>query len=285
MVHVPRSVLLALCAALLGLCCAAAASAPAATPKTKWLCRPGVKPDPCTPGLATTRIAPTGELQGTFTPSSTAKPKIDCFYVYPTVSNQNRPAATLKVDPEERSIALYQAARYETECKVYAPMYRQVTIQGLLNPTRVTAKMQTTAYNDVRRAFREYLKKYNKGRGIVFVSHSQGSFVLRQLLAAEVDKKPAVRKRLVSGLLLGGNVTDGDFKKIKPCTGATQLGCVVAFSTYGAVPPADALFGRPSGGKNIICTNPAALGGGSAPIDAVYPSAPFAPGTAIGLLT
>jgi hypothetical protein len=34
----------------------------------------------------------------------------------------------------------------------------------------------------------------------------------------------------------------------------------------------------------VICTNPTALGGGSAPIDPVFPGTPFAPGT-IGALT
>ena len=35
----------------------------------------------------------------------------------------------------------------------------------------------------------------------------------------------------------------------------------------------------------MLCTNPAALGGGSAPLDAILPSAPFAPGTTIGAAT
>ena len=55
-------------------------------------------------------------------------PKIDCFYVYPTVSDQKTAARTCTIDPEERSIALYQAARYSQHCRVYAPMYRQVTL-------------------------------------------------------------------------------------------------------------------------------------------------------------
>jgi hypothetical protein len=288
--------------ALAALATALPAGARAAAPATKWLCRPGLANDPCTPGLATTRIAPTGEVEGTATPAGTANSKIDCFYVYPTVSNQPRLQATLRIDPEVRSIARFQAARYQSECRIYAPLYRQITLQGILTPQKVTAKMRDTAYADVRSALRTYLDRYNQGRGIVFIGHSQGTFVLRKLLAEEVDRKPAVRKRLVSALLLGGNVlvkqghdAGGDFQNIRACRSAGQTGCVVAFSTYDGVPPADTLFGRPSRlagvgpkttkGYEVLCTNPAALGGGSAPLNPIYPSVPFAPGTAIGVFT
>ena len=84
--------------------------------------------------------------------------------------------------------------------------------------------MRRQGYADVREAWRTYLRKYNHGRGVIFVSHSQGSFVLRKLIAEEVDGKPAVRKRMLSALLLGGNVTvkkgsdrGGDFKHIRAC--------------------------------------------------------------------
>jgi hypothetical protein len=274
-----------------------------ASAKTTWLCKPGLSPDPCTPGLATTLMSPTGELQGTIVPSKVKNPKIDCFYVYPTVSNQPTPQATKRIDPEERSIALYQAARYSSACRVYAPMYRQVSIAGLLKPATVTAKMRTTAYNDVRDAWRDYLKHDNKGRGVVLIGHSQGTFVLRQLIAKEVDGQAAVRRRLVSAILLGGNVLvkkgsdrGGDFRNIRACRSATQLRCVVAFSTFGATPPKGAVFGVAGKGRSVVggldakgtevlCTNPAALGGGSATLTSIFPSAPFAPGTAIGLET
>jgi hypothetical protein len=285
-------------AAALVLLCASGASA-----KTTWLCKPGLKSNPCAPGLAATTISPTGAVLGTATPKGTARPKIDCFYVYPTVSDQKTLQATRAIDPEEKSIALYQASRYSSECRVYAPMYRQITLQGILQPDKVTAKMQATSYGDVRDAFRNYLKHDNKGRGIVFVGHSQGSFVLRQLLAKEVDAKPAVRKLMVSGILLGGNVlvkkgqdAGGDFKNLKACRSVRQLHCVIAFSTFGETPPAGAVFGRAGIGRGLIpsqntkgtevlCTNPAKLTGGSATLTSLYPSAPFAPGTTIGALT
>jgi hypothetical protein len=270
---------------------------------TTWLCKPGLKHNPCTPGMATTDISPAGEPQGSVTPKATKKPKVDCFYVYPTVSDQKTLQATTRIDPEERSIALYQAARYSTLCRVFAPMYRQITLAGLLQPGGVTAAMRASSYADVRDAWREYLKQDNHGRGVVLISHSQGTFLLRQLIAKEIDRQPTVRKRLVSAVLLGGNVLvrkgsdhGGDFQNIRACRSATQLGCVIAFSTFNAAPPENAVFGRSglgralvpgekTAGTEVLCTNPAALGGGAGPITSIYPSAPFAPGTTIGALT
>lgn len=279
-------------AALLALLAAALPTASSA--KTTWLCRPGLANNPCAVGQDTTRLNADGVVKGPLaTPKTKAAKPVDCFYVYPTVSDQKTPQATKRIDPELRSIALYQAARYSSTCRVYAPVYRQITLQGLLQPTTVTTKMRDTAYADVRDAFRDYLKHDNKGRGIVFVGHSQGTAVLRQLVAKEVDAKASVRQRLVSAILLGGNTTNKDFKHITACTKATQTGCVVAFSTFNDAPPSNAVFGRSgslgglaqSKGGTVICTNPAALGGGSATLTTIFPSKPFAPGTTIGALT
>ncbi|HUE26835.1 MAG TPA: DUF3089 domain-containing protein, partial [Solirubrobacteraceae bacterium] len=144
------------------------------------------------------------------------------------------------------------------------------------------------AFADLQNAFETYLHKYNQGRGFVLVGHSQGSFVLRSLIAKEVDPKAAVRKRLLSAILMGGNVlvkkgkgVGGDFQHIPACRSATQLGCVIAFSTFDQPVPTPSLFGRPSGagskGDVVLCTNPAALGGGSGLLDPINPSQPFDP--------
>ena len=103
----------------------------------------------------------------------------------------------------------------------------------------------------MRDAWRDYLKHYNHGRGVVLIGHSQGSFVLRQLVAKEIDSKRKVRSKLISAVLLGGNVlvkkgsdVGGDFKHVPACRSRSQTGCVIAFSTFGETPPANAIFGR-----------------------------------------
>jgi pimeloyl-ACP methyl ester carboxylesterase len=280
----------------LGLALAALALAAApASAKTHWLCNPD-KPTPyCNPALSTTVMSPTGDVLSTKTVKRDKAPKIDCFYVYPTVSDQKTPTANFAIDPEEKSIVLYQASRYTQHCRLFAPVYRQLTLQGIgvSGMSTATPAMRQTAYNDVRDAWRDYLKNDNHGHGVVLIGHSQGTFVLRSLVSKEIDPKPDVRKLLVSAILLGGNVlvgqgqnAGGDFKHVPACRSATQFGCVIAWSTFDQPVPPNALFGHTSQpGMQVLCTDPAALGGGSGPINSVYPSAPFAPGTTIGAAT
>jgi hypothetical protein len=252
--------------------------------KVVWLCKPGQRANPCEPSLTTTLFSPAGKKTGVERTRRAARRKADCFYVYPTVSDQPAPQATQVVDDVLRSIALYQTARYSRDCRVFAPVYRQITIQGLLNPQTVTQEMFDSAYADVVEAWRTYLAKFNRGRGVVFVSHSQGTIILRRLLREEVDPKASLRKRVVSAILLGGNVTvrkgsdrGGDFNRLRACRARNQVGCVVAFSSFNAPVPPNALFGRTTEpGREILCTNPAALGGGSGRLTPVYPTKPFA---------
>ena len=277
--------------AVFGLAALVPTPASAATSSTVWLCRPGAQPDPCTPSLTTTRVSPTGQVLGVDHIPAAQNPAIDCFYVYPTVSDQKTPNANLHIDPQQRSIALYQAAYYSRYCHVYAPMYRQLTLSQIgAAPSPSSAAI---AYGDVRDAWLNYLKTYNHGRGVVLIGHSQGSFMLRQLITNEIDPNPAVRKRLVSAILLGGNVTvqrgqtsGGDFQHIPACQSATQVGCVIAFSTFDAPPPTNTKFGHTgAAGRQVLCTNPAALGGGNGTLNPVFPTQPFAPGSTIGSVT
>ncbi len=280
--------LLVLVAALAVVGAALVVAAPAAA-STVWLCRPGRLPDPCTPGLSTTVYSPSLTPLRVIHPRPAKPPRIDCFYVYPTVSQQPRSNANLGIDPEERSIALYQTARYSQYCRVFAPMYRQLTLRAISSLHRLTPAELALPLSDVRSAFRTYLANYNHGRGFVLIGHSQGAFVLRELIAKDVDPKPSVRSRLLSAILLGGNVLveaardiGGDFKHIAACRSGSQLSCVIAFSTFDAPVPTRSLFGRTQiKGMEVLCTNPAALAGGARIVDPIFPSQPFAPGTLI----
>ena len=253
-------------------------SAAGSAPPT-WLCLPGQANDPCTANLDATIF----HANGTTTIQSgspTTSPPVDCFYVYPTVSAQQTVNANLTVDPEETAVAVAQASRFSTACRIYAPMYPQLTLSSITGGAsgRATAKAATIAYEGVLSAWRYYLAHYNHGRGVVFIGHSQGSGMLIQLLRSQVDPLPAVRKHLVSAVLLGGNVTvpvgktvGGDFQHIPACTSNTETGCVVAYSMFLDPPPADSLFGRAGQGVSslsgaastkglqVLCTNPASI--------------------------
>ncbi|HEY6781147.1 MAG TPA: DUF3089 domain-containing protein, partial [Thermoleophilaceae bacterium] len=216
------------------------------------------------------------------------KAPIDCFYVYPTVSGQPTVNATRTIDPEQRDVAQAQVARFSQVCRVWAPIYRQVTLAGITNPTAVPLSAQLTAYGDVASAWTDYLYNHTHGRGVVLIGHSQGALVLKKLLQTQIENRRAVRRRVVSSLLIGGNVTvrkgrnvGGDFKHVPACRRARDIRCVIAYSTFNTPPPANSLFGRVGGGigtsgdparLEVLCTNPAALAGGSGALRPYFPT-------------
>jgi hypothetical protein len=213
---------------------------------------------------------------------------VDCFYVYPTVSNQLTSNADKSRDPELVSIAKYQAARFNLQCRIFAPIYRQGTLAAIAAgyAQQPPADFEL-AYADVLEAWKAYLASDNGGRGVVLLGHSQGTRMLRMLLSREIEPDPAQHAKLVSALLLGGNVTvapgqlsGGDFQKTPLCTQRAQLGCVVAFSTYFEDPSAESRFGRSTTtpGLQVACTDPRPLAGTTEPFRLLTPSEPFAPG-------
>ncbi|MEN3272856.1 MAG: hypothetical protein V7636_1617 [Actinomycetota bacterium] len=254
-----------------------AAGAPDYADVASWLCRPDKK-DACDDDLDATVV----NADGTTKPAPFHEAKdapIDCFYVYPTVSRDPGANSDLSIDPEETDVVRRQAARFGSECSVYAPMYRQGTLTALTKlmtgGSNDFFNSYKLAYADVLAAWNHYLAHDNHGRGVVVIGHSQGSSHLLTLLEQEIDPKPEERKLLVSAILLGTSAHVSDMPHVPPCRKASQTGCIITWSTFRdtAPPPANAYFGRPKGSEPAICTNPGALAGGSGDLTGFYSGA------------
>ena len=235
-------------------------------PWTHWICLPG-RADSCQLPLTVTVVSDTGAK--TQQPVTVDNRPIDCFYLYPTVSTQKRGNSTLQVEWDEAGTAITQASQFSRVCRVYAPMYRQVTVYGNGDPYHGHGAWE---YDDVLAAWKYYLAHYNHGRGVVLIGHSEGADLFEQLLQNQIEGT-AEQKLLVSAILLGGNVVvkdgsteGGDFSKIPACTSATETGCVVAYSTFAGTPPADAHFEgvANTATEHVLCVNPAAPGSSAA---------------------
>ena len=249
-----------------------------ADPKA-WLCRPGAH-DACDIDETTTVIAANGTLTKETWKADPNAP-IDCFYVYPTVSTDPGQNSDMNPDAAEINVIKQQFARFASKCRPYAPMYRQITLVGLRKalaaPGAALNWGEGIQYDDVRDAWNYYLKNDNKGRGVVLVAHSQGSFILIDLIKREIDGKP-IQSKLVSAILMGtvvpvekGKDVGGAFQHIPLCHTASQLGCLISFASFRSTvpPPANTLFGRvPDANMAAACVNPAALAGGSGQLHA-----------------
>jgi hypothetical protein len=268
---------LAVCALVL-----AGSAASGTVPHWKaWLCFPGTSTDWCSVDLATTVISADGSRK-TVGVSVPQNPPIDCFYVYPTVSVEPRPNSDLKLQSEERQIGIAQAARFSHVCRVYAPLYQQVTAgAGQCAPGGLVCNPKgnkTLAYHDVLAAWSDYLAHYNDGRGVVLLGHSQGAHILAKLIQQQIETSPSERKLLVSAILLGGDITvkdgsteGGTFRNVPACTSSTETGCVIAYSSWNRPPPKDASAQDvPDGSEHVLCVNPAAPAGGSASITPIF---------------
>lgn len=258
------------------------------TQDSTWLCLPG-RADACGRPLATTALNANGYgSTGQVLPDRDAK--VDCFYVYPTISRDPGLNSDIDAGVEEHGTAAVQLARFASVCKTYAPLYRQVTLAAL---PRAFAGQDLSenfaiAYHDVGKAWAEFLARRNQGRPFVLIGHSQGSIHLLKLLQEEIEGKP-VAKRMLSAILLGwpvevpeGRRVGGSLKSTPLCSKFGETGCVITYMTFRASspPPANAFLGRASKpGMTAGCTNPAALGGGPAPLDSYwFTMAPAQPG-------
>ena len=237
-----------------------------------WLCHPGNTLDVCDHDVSATIVNADGSVQVEAW-TANPDPAIDCFYVYPTTSLDEGTYADLHPGRHEEVITAFtQFARFKSVCRVFAPVYRQITIPGLLMNAGNLANNDQRNYIDVANAFNHYLENHNNGRGFVLVGHSQGTSLLIELIRNEIDGGP-LQDQLVSAILAGssvivpkGEVAGGSFSEVPLCESAGQIGCVISYATYrDNLPPGGEgmfLFGRaPNEDSEVACFNPANPGG------------------------
>jgi len=247
-----------------------------------WLCRPD-RPGACDVDLSTTVLGRDGRSTVERAQPDPKAP-VDCFYVYPSVSTDTTTFSDLVPNVAERNVVRLQLARFGTKCRLFAPMYRQVTLAGLRRANAAGIESPDflgPGYEDIRAAWRYYLAHDNGNRGIILIGHSQGTSVLTELIRREIEGTP-IQSRIVSALLTGapggifvarGRDVGGTFAHMPLCRAATQTGCVVAYSSFRATAPPTATtrFGRSDDSTLVAaCTNPAALGGGEAALDGYF---------------
>jgi len=248
----------------------ALSAAPDYAKESAWLCLPG-RTDICSTPLPTTALNPNG-YGSTGLSTVAGDPPLDCFYVYPTVSNDPGLNSDLNAGREEKLAAEAQFARFASVCRPFAPIYRQMTVTSVAAYSAGVDVTQAAAlaYRDVAAAWRNYLTTRNGGRLFVLIGHSQGSLMLQMLIAREIETHPALARRMKLAIIPGfdvlvpqGRLVGGTFKKTPLCSRLGQTGCVMSWTSFREknVPPAGALFGfADQPGMTVGCVNPALPG-------------------------
>jgi Protein of unknown function (DUF3089) len=162
----------------------------------------------------------------------------DVFFVHPTTLTAKKDSSMNAVIDDEKinaktdySTILYQASAFNSNCRVFAPRYRQAHYRAFFSRTEATKLAFELAYSDVKTAFEYYLVHNNAGRPIIIAAHSQGTVHAARLLKEYFENKP-LQKQLVCAYLIGMPVAENYFTQLKPCTASTATGCVVSWRTY-----------------------------------------------------
>jgi len=265
------------------------ASGPATAAGLAWICRPGQAANPCAASLAATAVTARGTVAPASMPRSATASKFACFYLHGSDGLTGIGNTSLAVTQVDIGVAVEQAAPFSAVCQVWAPAYRSVTLptveKGLAGDEALLRSASAVAYGSVLRAWQWFLA-HTGGKPVILIGDSQGSAMLIDLISAQLDHQPSVLRRLLVAILVGGNLqvpagrtAGATFTKVPLCTAGTQAGCAIAFSSYPAQPPPDAMFGRPGqgvslqsgqtakAGQQVACVNPAALGGGAGDLD------------------
>ncbi len=162
-------------------------------------------------------------------------PPADVFYIHPTTFrsttqwNQDLSDATTNAWTDASVIAR-QASVFNGCCRVYAPRYRQASFLD-----RDGGRMQALglAYKDIEAAFDYYIAHYNKGRPFIVAGHSQGGYLVAELLARKITGSP-LKDRMIAAYSIGVGVAEGEpairFPDVTPCRTPTQTGCLIQWN-------------------------------------------------------
>lgn len=185
----------------------------------------------------------------------------DVFFIYPTIYDNDSDTASWnawlsdeKANAEiDNTTILLQASVFNGSCRVFSPRYRQANMEAFYSMGTLKAtEAFDLAYNDVKTAFKYYMKTENNGRPIVIAGHSQGALHAIRLLQEFFDGTP-LQKQLVCAYIPGYRIKNDDFKNIKTGEKPDQTGCFLGWRSFikGEMPKKV----EPENG-NSICVNP-----------------------------
>ena len=166
--------------------------------------------------------------------------KADVFFVVPTLFADKKNIAWNSdvYDTKFSKILIessikYQATAWMDAGNLYSPNYRQAHFRVFDERFRENGgkKAYDLAYQDIKRSFEVYLKKYNNGKPIIIAGHSQGSAHLVTLLKEFFDGKN-LKKKLIAAYLPGTIIRESDFFDLELMSSEDETGGYLTWNTF-----------------------------------------------------
>ena len=200
-------------------------SGPGYTAQSAWIARPGLAMDP-------SRWVPEGSILTTPTdPAAT-------FYIHPTTYlERDRWNAPLDHKESRDRAALFvrsQASAFNAVSEIWAPKYRQAAYGAFLLDSKDASQALDLAYEDVARAFDEFVASIPADRPIILAAHSQGSLHLTRLLREKVAGTP-LAGRIVAAYVVGWPISttaDVPAMGLPACRTAEDSGCILGWQSF-----------------------------------------------------
>jgi len=169
----------------------------------------------------------------------------DLIFIYPTVAHKSPDGSGISICDENYKKAAQSALQlfgsaFAPYTNVYAPYYRQITLdKALLSKSQedyIQLATNTVVRTDVYAALDYYFKNLNNGRPFIFAGHSQGSAILRMILADYMKAHPEYLKQMVAAYVIGFSITK-DYLKANPqlkfAQGETDTNVIISYNTEG----------------------------------------------------
>ncbi|HJJ38644.1 MAG TPA: DUF3089 domain-containing protein [Methanocorpusculum sp.] len=169
--------------------------------------------------------------------------EVDLFYIYPsTVSEATESNGISDISDEMMLIAnrwySVQGTAFADYCNVYAPYYRQLSMDKGLELREHDAYTdylrKTEPKADIYAAIDYYFKNINNGRPYILAGHSQGSALIQIVLEEYMKDHPEYYKNMVAAYSIGWGVNQEWLDAnphLKFAEGETDTGVIISWNT------------------------------------------------------
>ncbi len=178
-----------------------------------------------------------------FLPEEITK-EVDTIYLYPSAYGLMEEVEADISDIDDvgmRMLSIYyassQASVFDESTNLYAPYYRQFTVNSLVKMIDESPEsLVHIAKQDIYHMLDYYFENYNEGRPFILAGHSQGSVWLTVVLEDYMKEHPEYYERMVAAYIIGYSITDEYLARnshLKFAQGAEDTGVIISYNTEG----------------------------------------------------